>query len=237
MEQCADQDGVMLSSDNAVEGIFGLWKPLGMSSQRAVQKVKFWARDRTGDKKIRVGHGGTLDPLAQGVLVIAVGRTFTRQIDAYVCAAKEYVADVTFGITSETGDAEGPLVEHEDTQEPDLIAVEAVVNSFIGDIDQVPPAYSAIKIDGQEAYKRVRRGEDVVMRSRTVHIDEIEVVSYVYPVLRLRVVCGKGTYMRSLVRDIGDSLGVGAYMSALTRTRVGRIEKGVCRRIDDFLLG
>jgi len=218
-----------------VEGVFALWKPVGISSQRAVQKVKYWARAQTGEKKIRVGHGGTLDPLAEGVLIIAVGRTYTRQIEQHVAAEKEYIAQITLGETSATDDAEGEktLWPHE-VVIPDEAAVIQAVGEFVGDIDQVPPAYSAIKLQGQEAYKRVRRGEEVKMQSRTVHIEKIEVLSYSYPFVSIRVICGKGTYIRSLARDIGTALNTGAYMSALTRTRVGAYTQEQCRKIVDF---
>lgn len=214
--------------------IFALDKSKGISSQRAVQKVKYWARDLTDNKKIKVGHGGTLDPLATGVLIIAIGRAFTKQIDTYVAAEKEYVASIKFGETSTTDDAEGEkAIVHVETI-PVRDAVESVTEEFIGDIKQIPPAYSAIKINGQEAYKRMRRGEEVVMKPRRVHIEVIDILSYDYPVLKIRIVCGKGTYIRSLVRDIGKRLGTGAYMSDLVRTRVGVFTAQKCFPLTAF---
>lgn len=153
--------------------------------------------------------------------MIAIGRAFTKKIDEHVAAEKEYIASLKLGETSTTDDAEGDknvnIVESVPTHDDVL----KVVQGFIGEITQIPPAYSAIKINGQEAYKRVRRGEEVVMRPRQVHIDTIEILTYHYPVLNVRVVCGKGTYIRSLARDMGKELNTGGYLSDLQRTRVG----------------
>lgn len=219
-----------------IEGIFAVNKPLGMSSQRAVQIVKYWARRRSGNKKIKVGHAGTLDPLATGVLVMAVGRTYTKKLDTIVAAQKEYTATIFLGQTSTTDDAEGEKNTVDACTVPSWNVISATIQKFIGDIAQTPPAYSAIKINGQEAYKRTRRGEQVEMKSRTVHIDDIQIISYKYPLLTVHVTCGKGTYIRSLARDIGDILGTGAYLSALTRTRVGQFGLEESRSLDMFAL-
>ncbi len=204
-----------------VPGVFAVDKPLGISSARAVAIVKKWARQTLGEKNIKVGHGGTLDPLASGVLVIAVGRAYTREIAQYVSADKEYVARVTLGSTSATDDAEGPIVKRAGVSVPSDVDVLRVCAQFEGDILQMPPAFSALKKDGERAYTKARRGEDVVLQPRPVHIAQIEVLAYVYPDVQLRIVCGKGTYIRALARDIGEALDTGAYMSALRRTRVG----------------
>ncbi len=208
----------------SVEGIFAVNKPIGISSQKAVQKVKWWARRESGNKKIKVGHAGTLDPLAQGVLVIAIGRQFTKQIDTYVDSQKVYKAEVTFGKMSETDDGEGPIFDIKVNKIPSKKDVEQIITKFIGEIEQIPPVYSAIKIDGQEAYKRKRRGENIKMKSRKVFIKDIKILNYEYPILEIRLTCGKGVYVRSLARDIGEKLGVGGYMSGLTRERVGKFE-------------
>lgn len=204
-----------------IEGIYIIDKPLGMSSQRAVGHVKRWARARSGVRTIKVGHGGTLDPLATGVLVIAVGRAQTKTLDAVVGAQKEYEAVVRLGQTSTTDDEEGEKTVCAVANVPTIDAVQATVQQFVGNIVQTPPIYSAIKIDGVEAYKRVRRGQHVEIAPRTVRIDAIDVLSYAYPDVHIRVTCGKGTYIRALARDIGAALGTGAYMAALRRTRVG----------------
>lgn len=203
------------------EGFYVIDKPYGMSSQRAVQIIKFWARRATGNKKIKVGHAGTLDPLATGVLVIAIGRASTKKIDEIVGSEKEYEARVFFGMTSITDDAEGQKSVCNDISVPSLDEMRIACHSFMGEIMQIPPTYSAIKINGQEAYKRMRRGESVTMLPRCVHITAIDILSYAYPILTIRVQCGKGTYIRSLARDLGKHLGVGAYLDGLVRTRVG----------------
>ena len=203
------------------EGIFALYKPRGITSQRAVQIVKHWARKKTHNKKIKVGHGGTLDPLAEGVLVIAVGRSYTKNLATVVKAQKEYRAEITLGATTTTDDAEGEKTIVNHTKQPTHQVLEDVCAQFVGNIVQTPPAYSAIKINGQEAYKRIRRGEHVVMKQRRVQIDAITILDYHYPVVHIKVVCGTGTYIRSLARDIGATLGTGAFLSGLVRTRVG----------------
>ncbi len=206
------------------KGFFTVNKPLGISSQRAVQFVKYWARKKTGNRKIRVGHAGTLDPLATGVLVIAVDREYTKQIDQVVEAEKEYIAEIKLGETSTTDDAEGEKKVFNVEKKPTDLEIEKVLQNFIGKIKQIPPSYSAIKIKGQEAYKRVRKGEVVKMKERTVEIKKIETLNYSYPFLKIKVVCGKGTYIRSLARDVGECLQIGGYLSFLQRTRVGQFD-------------
>lgn len=205
--------------------IFAVYKPEGVTSHDIVNQV----RRNTGVK--RVGHGGTLDPLAEGVLVIAVGRENTKQLDKYVKEDKEYVATLTLGYESETDDREGPIHEYNSTesnleesskkQTLTLNDVKGCIKKFIGKIKQTPPSYSAIKVNGKEAYKRIRKGEVFEMEPRTVEIKKIEILRYKYPELEIRVTCGSGTYIRSLARDIGRKLEVGAYLSKLIRTRVG----------------
>ncbi|PID51857.1 MAG: tRNA pseudouridine(55) synthase TruB [Candidatus Moraniibacteriota bacterium] len=216
------------------KGLYVINKPYGISSQHAVQIVKYWAWRKTGDKKIKVGHGGTLDPLATGVLVVAVGREYTKNIDKIVASEKEYVAEIFLGEVSETDDAEGRKSVVNKEIIPTSENIKKAVNSFVGEIAQMPPVYSAIKIDGQEAYKRVRRGEDIQMKSRKIHIHKIEVISYEYPIVKIRVICGKGTYIRSLARDIGKKIGTGAYLASLVRMRVGNFSIENARNIDMF---
>lgn len=219
-----------------IEGVFALDKPLHMSSQRAVQIVKYWARRKSGNKKIKVGHAGTLDPLATGVLVVAVGREYTKTLDTVVAAQKEYVARIHLGYTSTTDDAEGQKKVGNIHKVPSHTSIMEVIAQFIGDVVQTPPVYSAIKVAGQEAYKRTRRGEQIEMASRKVHIDAIDVIAYEFPFLTIHVTCGKGTYIRSLARDIGDVLGTGAYLAGLERTRVGNFNLVGARDIQEFYL-
>lgn len=206
-----------------MDNIFAVYKPVGMTSHDVVNTVR-------GITKIkRVGHGGTLDPLAEGVLVIAVGRENTKLLDQYVKGDKEYIATLKLGFTSETDDAEGPIHEMSTKIAPNLPQIQDCIKKFTGEILQTPPQYSAIKMNGKEAYKRIRKGEDFKMESRSVFIKNIEMVSYKYPLLEIKVECGTGVYIRSLARDIGEVLETGAYLTKLVRTRVGEftIEKAL----------
>ena len=217
----------MVQNNFFLNKIFAVYKPTGPTSHDIVDQV----RCATG--VVKVGHAGTLDPLARGVLVIAVGREATKQIATIVKKEKEYVAKVRLGVTSTTDDGEGEKVaKKSDIFEPDLVKITEVVQSFIGNIEQVPPVYSAVKVAGQEAYKRARRGEDIKMKSRQVEIKEIEILSYQWPFLTLRVVTGPGVYIRSLARDIGEKLGVGGYLADLERTRVGDYTKEEAVKIE-----
>jgi tRNA pseudouridine55 synthase len=210
-----------------MNNLFAINKPKGPSSFNIVAQV----RRITGVKK--VGHAGTLDPLASGVLVIAVGREATKLISETVAKEKEYIADVKLGQTSSTDDEEGEKSEISDHQPSREEVIEAI-NRFIGEIEQVPPQFSAIKIAGRPAYKSARKGEIMEMKPRPILIKDIELLEYKYPLIKIRVVTGPGVYIRSLARDIGKSLGTGAYMSDLIRTRVGefRIEDAI--RVEDL---
>lgn len=199
-------------------------KPKGITSHDVVDEV----RKITGEK--RVGHAGTLDFFATGVLVIGVGRESTRKLgNISKDTEKEYITTLELGKTSSTGDLEGniaslevgPLKEVGRLNLPKLRILKEILNQFIGKILQRPHKYSAVKIQGEPAYKKARRGEDFKLPEREVEIKKIEVIRYTPPHLKIRVVCSSGTYIRSLARDIGEKLGVGAYLTQLTRTRVG----------------
>ncbi len=196
--------------------IVGINKPIGPTSHDIIYQVRRITHIK------RVGHAGTLDPAASGVLVVAIGRESTKQLGLITNHDKEYVATVTLGATSTTDDGEGIITEVQSTKyEVRREEVGNVLKQFVGTIKQVPPIYSAIKMGGRKAYELARRGTEIVMEPREVVIYSIEVESYTYPKLIIKVHCGKGVYIRSLARDIGNALGVGGYMSALTRTRVG----------------
>ncbi len=197
-----------------INGIFAINKPKGMTSHDVVNRV----RRATGVK--RVGHGGTLDPLASGVLVIAVGRENTKQLDRFVKGEKEYIAKIRLGFHSTTDDEEGEKTEIVIESIPDSELVNHVVNSFKGEGQQTPPIYSAIKLRGVPAYKRARKRENFEMEARTIIIHDIIVLEYEYPILEIKVTTGPGVYIRSLARDIGEKLGTGGYLQELTRTRV-----------------
>ncbi len=201
------------------EGTVAVWKPVGMTSHDVVAIV----RRATG--VTRVGHAGTLDPMACGVLVVGIGRDATKGLEVIIQGDKEYVAEIRLGATSVTGDREGPIMEREVALVPSEESVRGAVGTFVGSIMQEPPIYSALKIAGKPAYAYARAGHSVVMRPRPVVIHEIEVISYTWPILTLRVVTGPGVYIRSLARDIGEVLGTGGYLAALERTRVGSFTK------------
>jgi len=218
-----------------MENIFALYKPKGITSNDAVQKV----RSIVG-RSVKVGHAGTLDPLAQGVLVIAVGREATKKISETVKKEKEYMAEITLGFESSTDDAEGEKIEIQFSKKPEIKDFEKILPEFIGKINQMPPIYSAIKIGGKEAYKYARKGQVVEMQPRGVEIKNIEILEYAWPVLKVKVITGPGVYIRSLARDIGKKLGVGGYLSFLERTRVGDFIKEKAVKMDDlpgFLTG
>lgn len=198
-------------------------KPLGWSSFHVVKRLRGALSTRlrkVGVKKIKVGHAGTLDPLATGVMVICLGKA-TKRIDELQSGVKEYIASLRLGATTPSFDLETPVdavypVEHITQQ-----MVEDVLTRFLGRIEQVPPTYSACKVDGHRAYKMARRGEDVELKPKTLVIDAIELLEYSGDEIKIRVVCSKGTYIRALARDIGEALDSGAHLTALRRTRVG----------------
>jgi len=177
----------------------------------------------TGIKK--VGHAGTLDPLARGVLVIGIGRDGTKNLGNIVKKEKEYLATIKFGSTSVTDDAEGEKTKIMVLKKPTLNEIKKILKKFRGKIFQTPPIFSAIKIQGREAYKLARKGEAVVLKPRRVEIKKIELLTYKWPYLKLKVVTGPGVYVRSLARDIGSKLKVGGYLFSLERTRVGDFTK------------
>lgn len=171
-------------------------------------------------KKVKVGHGGTLDPLASGVLVVLIGKA-TKEQDRIMGTDKAYRAVVDLAHTSESCDMEFEPVPAEIEREPTIEDVSRVCHQFVGEIEQTPPMYSAIKINGRRAYAMARKGEDVEMKSRPARIDSIEIVDYSWPRLEIDIRCGKGTYIRSLARDIGVELEVGGMLASLERTAVG----------------
>jgi len=196
-------------------GLLVLDKPHGLTSRAALDQALRWFPRGT-----KVGHTGTLDPLATGVLVLCVGRA-TRLTEFVQEMPKTYVTEITLGARSATDDAEGPVSPVAAASPPDHASIDAALPSFLGTIQQVPPAYSAAKLAGRRSYDLARQGRSAELAPRTVRIDRIDVLAFDYPTLRLRIDCGKGTYIRSLARDLGERLGCGGYVSALRRTRVG----------------
>lgn len=211
-----------------MQGIFAVNKSIGMTSHDVVNII----RKKTGVK--RVGHGGTLDPLAEGVLVIAVGRENTKKLDLYVKGEKEYIAEFFLGANSTTDDDEGEKQIVNQNIIPDISEIEEVIKLFVGKIEQKPPIYSSIKIAGKPAHRRARRGEDVKLNSRTVIINHITIDHYSYPILKLTISCGPGVYIRSLARDIGEKLGIGGYLKSLLRTKVGKFKIENAVKLEDI---
>ncbi|MEK7659885.1 MAG: tRNA pseudouridine(55) synthase TruB [Patescibacteria group bacterium] len=197
-----------------MQGIIPVLKPKGPTSHDIVAAVRRMVGAR------RVGHAGTLDPLASGVLVIGIGSA-TKQLHNEMLKEKEYEAEITLGATTTTDDAEGERTDHDVPTPPTRTDIEAILPEYIGNIQQLPPAFSAVKVGGIPAYAHARKGRVVTLGARSVEIMSIEIFSYAWPKLSLRVVTGPGVYIRSLARDIGERLGCGGYISELVRTRVG----------------
>lgn len=196
-------------------GLLTINKPPGITSYDVIRRLK---KLYPGEK---IGHGGTLDPFAEGVLVVGVGRAGTRQLGIVLKdTLKEYRATLRLGASSTTGDPEGEIIEDQGYSSPSLERIIDVLSTFQGDILQTPPIYSALKIGGVPAYKRVRQGETVVMEPRTVYIESIKLAVWNSPYLEIVVQCGSGTYIRSLAVDIGKALGTSAYLTKLVRTRI-----------------
>jgi len=204
-------------------GLLLIDKPEGPTSMDVCRAVRRRLVAAGAPRRVKVGHAGTLDPLATGLLVVLVGKA-TRLSDRYMAGEKRYLADVDLSRTSATDDREGPVRAVDVPSPPALDAVRALLPRFVGTILQVPPAFSAIKVEGRRAYRLARKDRAPTLAPRPVVIHAIDVVAYAWPLLRLGVRCGKGVYIRSLARDLGAALGVGGMLQALRRTRVGPFE-------------
>jgi tRNA pseudouridine55 synthase len=198
-----------------MDGLIVIDKPAGMTSRDVVNIAQRWFPRGT-----KLGHTGTLDPLATGVLVLCVGKA-TKLADRVQASSKSYRTRILLGATSDTDDADGRVVPEVDTRPATIEAIRTALPSFVGSIDQLPPAYSAVKVGGRRAYALARRGKDVPLQPRAVRVDAIEILNYAWPRLDLAIDCGKGTYIRSIARDLGAALGVGGLVETLRRTRVG----------------
>jgi len=208
-------------------------KPLYWTSFSLVNKVRWLISKQLKIKKIKVGHAGTLDPLATGVLIVCTGRA-TKKIETFQYQTKEYVATLFLGATTPSFDLETEIDKKFSTNHITRELVEERLQKFIGTIEQIPPVYSAVKVEGKRAYEYARKGEEVELASKTLVIDELEILSFQLPTLKLRIVCSKGTYIRALARDIGQALGSGAHLTALTRTRIGDCTISQCMTLDAF---
>ncbi len=194
--------------------VLNINKPLGLTSFDIVRQIRRW----TGYNK--VGHAGTLDPLATGVLIVCMGSA-TKQISEFMEMEKEYKGIIELGKTTTTDDREGEILSRQPVPLLSRKDILTILSQFKGEIKQVPPTYSALKLNGQRLYRLARRGNPIQLNARSVYIDDIELLNWETPFLFVRVVCGKGTYIRALARDIGRCLGTGGYLKSLQRTRIG----------------
>lgn len=207
-------------------------KPYGWTSFDVVKRIRGVMLRRMGIKKMKVGHAGTLDPLATGVMIIVSGKS-TKLIEQLQSGVKEYIATIALGATTPSYDLETEIDARYPTAHISRELVEEVLAKFTGRIEQVPPAFSACKIDGKRAYKMARKGDTVELKPKILVIDEIELLEYSPESITIRVVCSKGTYIRALARDIGAALGSGGHLTALRRTRVGDVTIDRCLSLDD----
>jgi tRNA pseudouridine55 synthase len=212
-------------------------KPLHWTSFTLVRKLRNKLCRKLGVKKLKVGHAGTLDPLATGVMIICTGKK-TKLIESFQYRTKEYIATIKLGETTPSFDLETGVDGVYSTEHINRESVEAKLKGFIGEIEQIPPVYSACKVDGKRAYEFAREGQEVELKPKLLVIDEIELVDYSFPEIKVRVVCSKGTYIRALARDIGVALNSGAHLTALERTRIGEVTLGQCidgNRVEEFV--
>ena len=229
-------------------------KPTGWTSFDVVAKIRAEARKISGNKKIKVGHAGTLDPFATGLLIVLIGNE-TKNQDSYMKQDKEYIATLRLGFMSTTGDPEGVITAYTprhsefiseargnkiskqgQDDKPFLKDIEGVLQTFLGEIEQIPPIYSAIKIDGRRAYKLAREGKKPEMKPRGVTIYKLKIDSYIYPKLKIIINCSSGTYIRTLAEDIGKALRCGGYLTELRRIKIGNYSITKASTIPEALL-
>ncbi len=217
---------------NPLEGeILYIDKPLEWTSFNLVKRVRSALLRRMKMRKMKVGHAGTLDPLATGVMIVCTGKA-TKRIDELQAHTKEYVATIALGATTPSYDLETSIDATYPTEHITREMVEETLTRFTGAIEQIPPAFSACKVDGKRAYKMARKGQEVELKPKLLVIDEIELLEYSQQSITIRVVCSKGTYIRALARDIGEALQSGGHLIALRRTRVGDIRVEDCLTVE-----
>lgn len=213
------------------DGILLIDKPAGMTSFGVVARIRRVLSEKAG-KKVKVGHTGTLDPFATGLLIIVTGKE-CKNAEKYSKLDKVYEAEITLGKTSTTGDPEGEILDISQ-DEPDISKIEKTLVQFRGEITQKPPIYSAIKIDGERAYKLARKGKKIDMPERKINVYSLEIVKYDYPILNIRTNVSSGTYIRTLAQDIGEALGVGAYCSELRRLSIDKYSLSEALKLSNF---
>ena len=208
-------------------------KPLHWTSFDVVKRIRLRILRRLKQKKLKVGHAGTLDPLATGVMIICTGRA-TKRIEEFQYKTKEYIATLRLGATTPSFDLETEIDAHYPHEHITRESIEQTLPRFVGSIMQIPPSYSACKIDGRRAYDMARKGQEVELKPKELVIDEIELLACELPEIKIRVVCSKGTYIRAFARDLGVALGSGAYLSGLVRTASGGFSIGNALTMEDF---
>lgn len=219
---------------NLTEGaVLYLDKPLHWTSFDLVNKARTMVKHTLDIKKLKIGHAGTLDPLATGVLIVCTGKA-TKRIEELQYHTKEYIATIQLGATTPSFDLETEVDATYPTEHISREMVEETLQKFLGEIKQIPPSYSAVKVNGKRAYEYARKGAEVEIKPKTLVIDEIELLEYDMPTIKIRVVCSKGTYIRALARDIGQALNSGAHLTGLQRTRIGDIRVEDCISIETF---
>ncbi len=209
-------------------------KPLHWTSFQLVNKVKYAITKSQKIKKLKVGHAGTLDPLATGVMIICTGKA-TKRIEEFQYQTKEYIATLELGATTPSFDLEHEIDARYPTEHITIKLINETLPKFVGEIMQIPPVYSAVRVKGKRAYDYAREGEKIELKAKPLVIDEIEVLEFADNTLKIRVVCSKGTYIRALARDIGEALHSGAHLTALQRTRIGEITLDKCLSVEEFL--
>ena len=213
--------------------VIPIYKPYTWTSFQIVSRIRYHLSRKYGIKRFKVGHAGTLDPLATVVLLLCTGKA-TKRIEELQSHTKEYEAEIMLGATTPSYDMEHPVNAHYPYEHITEEAVKETLEKFVGDIAQRPPLFSACKVDGKRAYDLARKGSDMELAPKQIRIDSIELLECELPKIKIRVVCGKGTYIRSLARDIGEALGSGAYLTALARTRIGEYKLEDCINPETF---
>ena len=224
----------LTASMDFIEGeILYIDKPLHWTSFRVVRVVRAKICQRLKIKKLKVGHAGTLDPLATGVMILCTGKR-TKQIEELQARTKEYIAQIRLGATTPSFDLETEVDKEYPVDHITEEKVREVLQQFTGAIEQVPPVYSAVKVDGKRAYRYARENEDIELKPKLLVIDSIELTAYDLPDITVRVVCSKGTYIRALARDIGQALFSGAHLTGLIRTKIGEVTLDDCLKMDEI---
>jgi tRNA pseudouridine55 synthase len=232
-----------MSSRNFISGeLLLIDKPMGWSSFDVVNKIRYSIRNYLKDHnesnekipKIKVGHAGTLDPLATGLLIICTGK-FTKRIDEFMLQEKEYTGSIRFGASTPSYDSETPVDFHFETANLDENGIREAASHFLGAIQQIPPMYSAIKKDGKKLYELARKGETVELKPRDIYIKEFSLFDFKLPEVNFRIVCSKGTYIRSIAHDLGKAINNGAHLTSLRRTKIGDYKVEDALSVEEFI--